>query len=228
MKIYNYIYKITNIVNGKTYIGKHSTNKINDGYMGSGNLIKKAIKKYGVENFTKEYLAFCDTEEKLNWLEKFYIKKYHSRIENGNYNLTNGGDGVTGLRIIFTEEHKRKISESKIGSHPSEDARENMRKARYKWLENPDNRKKCSRPGELNGMYGVHRYGKDSPGYGKHRKHTLEEKRKVGRAIIRISDRKIYYTQTELAEELKITVSAIVYQMKHNNKIIKNEQYEYV
>lgn len=111
MKIYNYIYLITNNINGKIYIGKHSTNNIDDEYMGSGVLIKNAIQKYGIENFTKEYLAFCDTEEKLNYLEKFYIKKYNAR-ENG-YNLTDGGDGVVGIKFgPMTEEHKQKLSEA--------------------------------------------------------------------------------------------------------------------
>ena len=120
MKSYNYIYKITNQINGKIYIGKHSTNNLDDGYMGSGVLIKKAIQKYGIENFTKEYLAFCDTEEKLNWFEKFYIKKYKAR-EVG-YNLTDGGDGCLGrkqteetkqkLRKPKSEETKQKISEA--------------------------------------------------------------------------------------------------------------------
>ena len=108
MKQYNYIYLITNQVNNKIYVGKHSTNNLDDGYMGSGILIKKAITKYGIENFTKEYLAFCDTEEKLNWFEKFYIKKYKAR-EVG-YNLTDGGDGSLGRK--HTEETKQKMRDN--------------------------------------------------------------------------------------------------------------------
>ena len=61
MKTYNHIYLITNKIDGKIYIGKQSTDKLNDYYIGSGVLIKKAIQKYGRENFIKEYLAFCDT-----------------------------------------------------------------------------------------------------------------------------------------------------------------------
>lgn len=108
MKIYNYIYLITNKINGKIYIGKHSTDNLNDGYMGSGVLIKKAEQKYGLENFTKEYLAFCDTEEKLNWLECFYIKKYNAK-EVG-YNLTDGGEGLSGYKgkyNVYTQDNFR-------------------------------------------------------------------------------------------------------------------------
>ena len=126
MKKYNYIYKITNIINGKIYIGKHSTDDLNDGYMGSGVVLKKAKEKYGIDSFTKEYLAFCDTEDKLNWFEKFYIKKYDSTNKNIGYNLTNGGEGILGFHIHMTEETKKKISESKKGKHHSEEARKKM------------------------------------------------------------------------------------------------------
>lgn len=112
MKQYNYIYKITNQVNSKIYIGKHSTDNLDDGYMGSGILICKAENKYGIENFTKEYLAFCDTEDKLNWFEKFYIKKYKAR--DVGYNLTDGGEGGnTGI----TEEARKRLSESRKGEN---------------------------------------------------------------------------------------------------------------
>ena len=59
------IYQVTNLLNGKIYIGKHETFDINDDYMGSGKLIKRAIKKYGVENFKKEILFDFETEEEM-------------------------------------------------------------------------------------------------------------------------------------------------------------------
>lgn len=110
MKRYNYIYKITNNINGKLYIGKHSTDKLNDGYIGSGIRLHQAYNKYGIENFTKEYLAFCDTEDKLNWLERFYIKKYNTYNNESGYNLTEGGNGSPMKGKHLSEETKQKIS----------------------------------------------------------------------------------------------------------------------
>ena len=122
MKNYNYIYKITNLLNNKIYIGKHSTDDLNDCYMGSGKIIKQAIKKYGIENFRKEYLAFCDKEDKLNWFEKFYIKKYDSTNYDIGYNLTPGGDGFS-VGHKNTEESRKKMSEAHKGRKLSEETR---------------------------------------------------------------------------------------------------------
>lgn len=138
MKTYNYIYKITNNVNGKIYIGKHSTDNLEDDYMGSGIVLHKAKQKYGVESFTKEYLAFCDTEEMLNFLEKFYIKKFNAQNPKIGYNLTSGGDGVIGY--IQTEEAKNKISETHKGKKLTEEHKRKMSlsarkpKPKHKWL----------------------------------------------------------------------------------------------
>ena len=116
MKTFNYIYKITNKINGKIYIGKHSTDNLNDGYMGSGVVLRQAIKKYGVENFTKDILEFCDKEVELNDLEKHYIDKYKSTDKSIGYNLTQGGDGKSGY--ICSSETRIKLSKSHIGINP--------------------------------------------------------------------------------------------------------------
>ena len=118
MKTFNYIYLITNNLNGKIYVGKHSTDNLNDGYMGSGKLIRLAYNKYGIENFTKKILHFAETEEELNDLEMFYIKDLDAK--NNGYNLTDGGDGKTGFPPYnkgktLSEETKRKMSEARKG-----------------------------------------------------------------------------------------------------------------
>jgi hypothetical protein len=84
------IYMTTNIINNKSYVGKDNTNKPK--YMGSGLLLKQAIKKYGIENFKKEILEYCDTITILNEKEIFWIKEKNTISPNG-YNLTPGGSG---------------------------------------------------------------------------------------------------------------------------------------
>lgn len=69
------IYKITNQINGKYYIGRHATKNVNDSYMGSGIGIINAIKKYGKENFTKEVIAEAESAEALWNLEKEIVNE---------------------------------------------------------------------------------------------------------------------------------------------------------
>ena len=57
-KKYHYIYKTTNLKNGKFYIGMHSTNDLNDGYLGSGLRLRRSIRRNGIENFKIEHLEF--------------------------------------------------------------------------------------------------------------------------------------------------------------------------
>lgn len=58
------IYKITNNINQKQYIGMHCTNDINDNYMGSGKFIKLAIKKYGIKSFKKKFFLYLTMKMK--------------------------------------------------------------------------------------------------------------------------------------------------------------------
>lgn len=83
------IYKTINLINGKIYIGQDSKN--NPEYLGSGLLLKRAIEKYGVENFEKEIICECDSKKSLNESEIFWIREL-SGVTNG-YNLTLGGSG---------------------------------------------------------------------------------------------------------------------------------------
>lgn len=87
---YFLIYKITNLINNKIYIGQHVTTNINDNYMGSGEHIKNAIKKYGVENFKKKIIAECSSFDEMNELEKELVN--HEFVQNPNtYNHSIGG-----------------------------------------------------------------------------------------------------------------------------------------
>lgn len=83
------IYKTTNLINNKFYVGKDKHN--NPFYLGSGKILKEAIKKYGKENFLKEVLEICETIEEMNERESFWIQKLNAT--NIGYNIALGGEG---------------------------------------------------------------------------------------------------------------------------------------
>lgn len=92
-KQYMFVYLTTNLINGKKYIGKHMTNNIDDGYLGSGCLLKKAIEKYGRENFKREIICFAENEDDLNQKEIESIREYNAKDDPNYYNLLPGGKG---------------------------------------------------------------------------------------------------------------------------------------
>jgi hypothetical protein len=85
-----YLYKITNLCNGKIYIGIHKAKSMDDGYMGSGKLLKAAIKKYGKENFCKDIIETFDNEEDMVAREQEIVTSEFVLAEN-NYNIMPGG-----------------------------------------------------------------------------------------------------------------------------------------
>lgn len=89
---YHLIYKTTNLVNNKIYMGAHSTNEVDDGYLGSGKMLHSAIKKYGVENFKREILHMFDSPEEMFEKEKEIVtEEFVSRSDV--YNIVTGGFG---------------------------------------------------------------------------------------------------------------------------------------
>ncbi len=99
----HYIYKTICNVTGKWYIGMHSTTKLDDGYMGSGTILRHSIRKHGVENHTKEILEYHPTREELVFREIEIVNK--ELISDGKcMNLKEGGKGG-----FLSEEHRIKF-----------------------------------------------------------------------------------------------------------------------
>lgn len=104
--MYYFIYETTNLINGKKYRGYHTTNNVDDSYFGSGNAIKKALDKYGKENFKREILEMCNSAEEVIEREKFYVDdEWFKRRDT--YNLQKGGRFPR-----LTEEAKAKIGKT--------------------------------------------------------------------------------------------------------------------
>lgn len=105
-----YIYKTTNQINGKIYIGKckKPANETLD-YLGSGILLKKAIEKYGIENFKKEILDYASDLNSLNKKEIVWIKYTSSCDRNIGYNISKGGDGGF-INPVSKEVHEKRKS----------------------------------------------------------------------------------------------------------------------
>ena len=86
------LYKTTNNIDGKTYVGCHKTNDLEDGYFGSGKLIKRAIAKYGLENFERKVLAQFDNKDDVYQMESILVDQdFIDSPET--YNLKLGGEG---------------------------------------------------------------------------------------------------------------------------------------
>ena len=145
-----YIYKITNTVNGKAYIGisvnEPTKGRIRDHLSGQGNrLLANAVKKYGKDAFTYEILEANVFDEFLPDLEVTYIANFNTVAPNG-YNLNSGrshaipsestrrkiSEAMRGKRKPLSPEHRRKISEAqkrKKRKPPSEETRRKISEA---------------------------------------------------------------------------------------------------
>lgn len=234
------VYKITNTINGKCYIGKSSRDieyrlEQHKNNHNSRPHLQNAIKKYGINNFIFEIIEVCNTEEDCIIRERYWIEYYDSM--NNGYNYTTGGEGKSGFKL--SEESRRKISESSknlIGeknpfygkTHTEETKRKIGEKSLGKipwnkgkpWSE--EVRKKIKdHSAHLSGkdhpMYG--KRGKDAPNYGKHMSEENREK-------LRIAN-----TGKELSKETRQKISNSIKGRKHMNngiidKLLKPEDFD--
>ena len=105
---YHYFYRIENLINGNYYYGIHSTNNLNDRYMGSGSRLKMAYKLYGKENFKKTILQFFETRELASVYESEVVNETCVKDINC-YNLKQGGDYGTTVGTIIVRDKDDKL-----------------------------------------------------------------------------------------------------------------------
>ena len=104
-----YIYIVTNLINGKKYIGKRMCHCPieEDIYFGSGKAIKNALKKYSIDNFKKEILEICKNYQECNEREKYWIKYFNADKDDNFYNIASGGEGGNTYSGLSHEEIER-------------------------------------------------------------------------------------------------------------------------
>lgn len=105
--MYHYFYKITNNTNGHFYYGIHSTDNLDDGYMGSGRYLRRAYKKFGIENFTKEIVKFFENREDCANFEKEIVTEELVNDPNC-YNISLGGEQTSckGTVVVYDKDEQ--------------------------------------------------------------------------------------------------------------------------
>jgi group I intron endonuclease len=162
--IFYTVYKTTNTINNKVYIGKHTTSNSKDNYLGSGVSIKRAIEKYGSAAFIKDILFCAFTEDDAFWFESLIVDE-HFVLRKDTYNMSIGGKGTTKGKLHprynkpLTEEHKLRLKEVNLGAKRkpfSEKAKSNMSKGQKNKKYSEETKEKCRKrmSGANNHMFG--------------------------------------------------------------------------
>lgn len=174
------VYRATNRINGKVYIGqtvgglnRRMSKHIGLASLGNGFYLHKAMRKYGAENFEWEVIRICDSIESLNAYEQYYILYYDSMTSG--YNQQSGGKNCRA-----SKETKEKMSKARLGKPMPEKTKNLLSKNSPKyWLGKKlsiETRQKMSKVRSGKKLK-VHRFGEAASFYGK--KHTEESKEKM-------------------------------------------------
>lgn len=187
MKKQYYIYITTNTINGKRYIGKHY-GLLKDSYLGSGTLLKRAIEKYGLQNFSKSILSVSNSEEENRVKEKEWIDKFDAVNSIEFYNIADGGQGGNTRAGYSKEERDKtnsKISLAMLGdgnpNYGKSPSIETVKKIKHSLSEYWTQEKRIERTekysGELNPMYGKKHSEKSKKKMSESRKGGYESQR---------------------------------------------------
>jgi hypothetical protein len=169
------IYRITNNINGKFYVGTHKTKNINDSYMGSGKYLRHSQIKHGIENFSKEIIDVFDNLEQMFIRESEIVNKEFVADKN-TYNLKLGGEGGWDHMNVpsIEKSHRSKLNMIKANNNGAlTNAQKTLRWRREndsEWVENKKKRHSDS----------IRKYYETNDGSFKGRKHTDDTKNKIG------------------------------------------------
>lgn len=150
--MYGYIYRITDLTNGKCYIGQHKYDKpmLDPTYHGSGQIIKQIYKKRP-ETLLEEILMICATLDEANYFETYFIERMNTLYPNG-YNLSGGGDLNPMNYEICRQHQKEGTNKPEVKQQRLKTREEHGYNTRGE--NNPMYGKGYLISGEKNGMYG--------------------------------------------------------------------------
>lgn len=136
-----YVYKITNVINNKWYIGKRKhPDPFTDSYMGSGKLIKRAIQKYGASNFKKEIINVFDTHYDAEFCEASLVTR-DVVLSGISYNMHEGGKG--GFAHLNDGGEQHILRAKKGGRHAFLKSKEHQNWGANNWKKNPEKQKEA-------------------------------------------------------------------------------------
>lgn len=199
------VYKITNLINDKIYVGVHKVSDINlnDGYMGSGNAIRTAIKKYGKDNFKKEILVSFE-EAEAAYLAESMVVDMDFVLRKDTYNMKCGGfGGASGLGKTHPNYGKKISDEQK--------AKQSIAMTGRKHSDDHKAKQSIAMIGDKNPQFG--KVGKLSPNYGK----PCSDETKGKLSITKLGHKNPNYGK-KMSDETKEKLSASMRGRKHSHE----------
>lgn len=215
--MFYYLYQITNLVNNKIYVGVHKTMDMNDGYMGSGTVIHRAIKKHGIGNFQKDILEIFEDSESMYAREKEIVtEEFLSRDDV--YNLRRGGHG--GFDYINSNPEKY-LTEKRLSTLMT--SKERNARWKEKWDNDPEFRKQQKEYAKRGNVAALFKYPKGIWFGRKHSQESIDKMKdaSVGRGIGETNSQFGTIWITDDIENKKINKSATIPDGWRRGRILK-------